>query len=118
GLDAWIPEDPRDSRRVDAGIEIAQECRTAVEEEAHGRETSNRHAAGTILIHVAESRCTGAGADRQLQRGATPCRPSDDPLTSPTSTLARCRTGSRAVPSPTAPHVPTCSSSFASHGPS
>src|SRR5437867_1393580 len=84
GLDAWVPEDPGDRRRVDAGIEIAQECRTAVEEEAHGRETSNRHAAGTILIHVAESRCTGAGADRQLQRGATPCRPSDDPLTSPT----------------------------------
>src|SRR5436190_2179261 len=84
GLDAWIPEDPGDGRSVDTGIEIAQECRTAGEEEAHGRETSNRHAAGTILIHAAESHCTGAGADRQLQRGATPCRPSDDPLTSPT----------------------------------
>src|SRR2546425_2663811 len=60
GLDAWIPEDPRDSRRVEAGIEVAQECRTAVEEEAHGRETSNRHAAGAIRIHAAESRCEPA----------------------------------------------------------
>src|SRR5437879_2820228 len=60
GLDAWIPEDPRDSRGIEAGIEVAQECRTAVEEEAHGRETSNRHAAGAIRIHVAESRCEPA----------------------------------------------------------
>src|SRR6266566_2287101 len=60
GLDAWVPEDPRDSRRVEAGIEVAQERRTAVEEEAHGRETSNRHAAGAIRIHVAESRCEPA----------------------------------------------------------
>src|SRR5207244_13508107 len=57
---AWVPEDPRDSRRVEAGIEVAQKRRTTVEEEAHGRETSNRHAAGAIRIHVAESRCEPA----------------------------------------------------------
>src|SRR5439155_25873018 len=31
--------------------------RTSVEKEAHGRETSNRHAAVAIPIHAAESRC-------------------------------------------------------------
>src|SRR5438128_962587 len=60
GLDAWVPEDPRDSGRGEAGIDVAQKHRTAVEEEAHGRETSNRHAAGAIRIHVPESRCEPA----------------------------------------------------------
>ena len=57
GLDAWVPEDPRDGRGVEAGIEVAQEDRTAVEEEEHGREASNRHAVGAMVIRVVVLRC-------------------------------------------------------------
>src|SRR5438093_1943133 len=116
GLDAWVPEDPRDSRRVEARIEIAQERRTAVEEEAHGREASNRHAAGAIPIHVAESRC-------ELRGRPSICNEAQHVVARSTVAFAT-RYGLRPSPAtcegsrPTAPHVPTCSSSSASHGPS